>query len=331
MQSCTNDSSLVALRCFQAVKFLSMLQVKKIRELSMTPSKADDPAFLSAASGIVAAGKNYYVVADDELSLGCFSFNDNKPGKWLKLFPGSLPVDYAPRKKEKPDLEAICLLPAGKFTHHGALLAVASGSKDWRNRGCIVFLNSEGAVTGEVLPLDFRLLFQFLKNKVHSLNVEGVCVNGGKLLLANRGNAKNGECALITLDLEKFLHQAFDTHSIDERCFRSVYAADLGKVRNVPLTITDISALPDSRLICTAAAEAADDAYIDGACVGSAIVVCDDKFEKIRVDLLDTTEKVEGLLVRKFIQATGTVELNLVTDADARTSVASLLSTTVTL
>jgi hypothetical protein len=308
-----------------------MLEVKKIRELTMKKSQALSAAYVSAASGIAVAGKHVYIVADDQLCLACFKLDDDEPGDWLRLFSGDLPSEHAQRKKVKPDLEAICVLPAHNHANQGALLVVSSGSKEWRCNSCLLPLNDAGKIVGEPLPLDLSALFSFLRTKVTKLNIEGVCVYGEKLLLANRGNSKHGDNAIIALDLNKFLHQAYDTHNIDGQSFLFVHHNELGRVKNVPLSFTDLCAISGGQIIYCAAAESTDDDYVDGPCAGSALYVGDGKFENLRTEILDTSLKVEGIYAKAVENGGKEVELILVTDGDADSSIATMLSTRLTL
>ncbi len=275
-----------------------MLEVKIIRELTMKKSKDVGSAYVSAASGVVVVDQHVYIVADDQLCLACFRLDDNEPGDWVRLFPGDLPAEHAARKKVKPDLEAICVLPAHKYSQQRALLVVPSGSKEWRSKSCLLPLDGHGKISGEPLPLDFSPVFGFLRSKVSKLNVEGVCVYGEKLLLANRGNSKDGENAVIGLDLSKFLNQAYDTHIIDGECFSFVHHKDLGSVKNVPLSFTDICALSSGEIFYCAAAESTNDDYFDGPCAGSAIYIGDGNFQNLRSEILDTSLKVEGIFAK---------------------------------
>ena len=106
-----------------------MIALTKIRDLNLSKaSTAGRPLHLSAASGLVCLDSLIYVVSDDELHLGAFGRADRKPGHLIRLFDGALADSQSDRKKQKPDLEALTLLPAyGKYPY-GALLAFGSGS-----------------------------------------------------------------------------------------------------------------------------------------------------------------------------------------------------------
>lgn len=307
-----------------------MLEVKKIRDLMM--NKGDlGVAYVSAASGIAIVGKYAYVVADDQMCLACFDFDAGTPGDWIRLFSGELPHEHMARKAKKPDLEAICVLPPSKYAQQGALLVVPSGSKEWRSKGCLLPVDANGKIAGELLPLSFSGLFSFLGTKVRKLNIEGVAVLGEKLLLANRGNSKNGDNAVIVLSLNDFLYQAYDTHEINSQSFLAVHHKELGKVNGVALSFTDLCVFPGDRIIYCAAAEATNDDYVDGACAGSAIAIGDGTFQDLQMQILNTRLKVEGVYARSVHNQPGLAELILVTDGDADASIGGMLSTFVTL
>lgn len=308
----------------------AMLEVKKIRDLTMH-SGVLGVAYVSAASGIAVAGNYVYIVADDQMCLACFKLDGNEPGDWVRLFDGDLPAEHKARKLKKPDLEAICLLPKNPHAQSGALLVVPSGSKDWRSRACILPVDDTGRIAGEVLPLNMSALYAYLRTKVRKLNIEGVCVCDGKLLLANRGNSKDGDNAVIELNLSDFLYQAYDTHELNGDSFVAVHHQELGKLKGVALSFTDLTVIPSGQIVYCAAAESTDDDYLDGPCSGSAIAVGDKKFQTLRIHALDTSLKVEGIYARPLPKKPGGLELILVTDGDADSSIGAMLSTFVTL
>jgi hypothetical protein len=96
----------------------------------------------------------------------------------------------------------------------------------------------------------------------------------------------------------------------------------LGELGGVPLGFTDLAALPDGRLAFSAAAEASDNAYADGAVAGSVLgwLTPDGRVEFL--GRLPGALKVEGIAVQPM---PGGLEWLLVTDADARGRAAQLL------
>jgi len=308
----------------------SLLEVKKVRDLTMKSGSLGG-SYVSASSAIAVAGEYLYVAADDQMCLACFKSQGDEPGEWVRLFEGELPAEHKVRKARKPDLEAICVLPPNTLARHAALLVVPSGSKEWRTRACLLPLDATGKIAGEVLPLDFSQLYSFLRTKVCKLNIEGVAVAADRLLLANRGNSKDGDNAVIELNLNEFLYEAYDTHELSGRSFISVHHQKLGSIGGVALSFTDLCVIPSGQIIYCAAAESTDDDYLDGPCAGSAVAVGDEKFQTLQVHKLDTRLKVEGLYARPALNKPGRLELILVTDGDADSSIGAMLSTFVTL
>ncbi len=111
------------------------INLTPVRELTLSitaPRSAvpqGRPYFLCAASGLVGIEDKFYVVADDELSLGIFPVSGDGPGKLFPVFHGELPEHPSERKEQKPDLEAITYLSREHFPPFGAILVVPSGSK----------------------------------------------------------------------------------------------------------------------------------------------------------------------------------------------------------
>jgi hypothetical protein len=122
-----------------------MTAVRRLRDLLVDP--ADHPRgqpHLSAASGLVQAGRYLYVVADDEHHLGMLQADGEQPVQLLRLLPSDLPQGKEQRKRGKPDLEALALLPPHAAWPNGALLALGSGSRPQRCRAILLTLDAHG-------------------------------------------------------------------------------------------------------------------------------------------------------------------------------------------
>ena len=151
---------------------------------------------LSAASALVCQGHSFWVLADDALVLQRYSLD----GDWqaeLTLLPGELPRDAKLRKRLKPDFEALMSLPAD------SLLALGSGSTERRCRGCLV-------EAGNVRVIDLNPLYRALAEHFQDLNIEGGVVYREQVLLAQRGNGRGRENALVLLDLPQVLRDLQD-------------------------------------------------------------------------------------------------------------------------
>ncbi len=300
-----------------------MITLTKVRELNLSAATAGRPLHLSAASGLACLNSFNYVVADDELHLGVFRANSSEPGHLIRLFGGELPASKADRKKQKPDLEALTLLPAYGDYPHGALLALGSGSRPNRRLGALLGLDAQGAVRGSPQVVDLSPILAPLDDEFPALNIEGAVVSGGELRLFQRGNKRHVDNAVIRFPLSALLDtlSSENTGAIKPS---AIATFDLGQIDGIPLCFTDAAALPDGAMVFTAVAEDTDDAYNDGACVGAAIGIADHKLRCLH--RLERPYKVEGVDAR---MEGDVVSLLLVTDADDADTPAVLFSATI--
>jgi hypothetical protein len=299
------------------------VQLRLIRTLDLAAgSEPDRPAWLSAASGLVRTADEYCVVADDELHLGRFSLDEERPGRLLRIFPGDLPDKPRPRKKRKPDLEVLLRLPASADIPHGALLALGSGSGERRRRGALLALGVQGRVVGKPRSIDAGQLFTQLSQSFSDLNLEGGWVAGDRLHLLQRGNKGDSRNALLQWELKPMLRSLFRDHSLPAADPVSVREFDLGDVQGVPLCFTDASPLPEGGWLFSAVAENTNNSRDDGPCLGSAIGRMDARSRIRWIRLVDQSYKIEGI----DVQQEGAQQwAMLVTDADDPHVPASLL------
>ncbi|HEV2815361.1 MAG TPA: hypothetical protein VGW10_19045 [Solirubrobacteraceae bacterium] len=289
-----------------------------VRELTLARAPGEPvPAHVSAASGIAAPGAWLYVVVDDEVGLGVFPREGDAPGRLLALPGEELPNDPVARKKQKPDLEALCVLPPHEGAPDGALLGLGSGSAAPRHRGISWALDAHGALRGRAEPVDLSSLYAELGRHFAQLNVEGVTVSGDELLVAQRGNSAEGINAIAVLDLAGVLEALARDATIDPGALRAIERHDLPELNGVPATFTDLAALPDGRVVYTACAEATDDPVRDGEFVGAVVGILGADFAP-----LEPAHKVEGVWP---VPDGDRIELLLVADADDRAIPAPLL------
>ncbi|WNF46536.1 hypothetical protein RHP75_19510 [Pseudomonas sp. SG20056] len=235
---------------------------------------------LSAASALVCQGQNLWVLADDALVLQRYNLN----GDWqaeLTLLPGELPADAKQRKRLKPDFEALLSLPGD------GLLALGSGSTERRCRGCLV-------ESGSVRVIDLSPLYGALAERFQDLNIEGGVAYGRQLLLAQRGNGRGRENALVLLDLTQVLRDLQDGQ-LSAAALQRIVPLQLPELDGVPLSLTDLSMAPSGTLYFTATAEATDSSYLDGACVGSVLGRLDAQLVVVGLNRLAPVVKIEGL------------------------------------
>ncbi len=260
---------------------------------------------VSAASGLVALSDALWVVADDELFLASYAF-DGRPLRHVPIWPGVLPEPHAARKRRKPDLEALTVLPDGR------LLALGSGSTVARQRGALF-----DPLSLEVHALDLCGLYTELRAQIPELNIEGAAVVGQQLWLAQRGNGALGFNACIELDLAAVLNQLHAVGRVDADGLRAVHPLALGELQGVALTITDLAPHPEAGLVFTAAAEASADTYADGRCAGSVVGALSSHCQVRAIFPVQPTCKLEGIAVARG-------QLWLVSDPDDRSKRAGL-------
>lgn len=303
-----------------------MIGLTKLRELNLPDAaNGERPSHLSAASGLVCLDSTMYVIADDELHLGVFSTTDAGPGRLVRLFDGVLPEEKAARKRQKPDLEALTLLPAFEGFHHGALLAVGSGSRPNRRRGALLGLDPLGRISGLPRSLDLSAMLVPLADAFAEVNVEGAVVAGDELCLFQRGNKQHADNAIIRYRLSEVVDVVTGRRADALRSVR-IGRLDLGHVDDVPLCFTDAASLPGGAMVFSAVAEDTDDAFNDGTCVGAAIGIVGNDGRLRFVHRLDRPYKIEGIHAQL---AGNRLDLLAVTDADDPDVAAALYSATI--
>ena len=300
-----------------------MITLKKIRDLDVTPCPDAEMTHLSAASGLVRAGSFLYVVADDELHLGIFKATGRDPGELVRLFDGVLPVTKAERKREKPDLEALTLLPPSTDFPHGAMLSLGSGSTRNRQRGVVLGLDAQGALRGQPKTVELSSVFSCL-SALRELNIEGAVVCGDEMRLFQRGSKGDSPNVIVRFSLSAFL-AALNGTANDPIEPLAIQSIDLGGIDGIPFTFTDAAALPSGEVVFTAVAEDTADSYNDGPCGGAIIGILDRENRVRRLLRLGVPLKIEGVDARIEGDVT---RLLLVTDADDPSIPAGLFSAT---
>lgn len=299
---------------------MQTLTTRVLRVLALAPDAG--PAHLSAASGVVRAGPWLYVVADDELGLGCFDLRSPAPGTLRRLAPAqvpALPEAHGARKARKPDTEALLHWPALPGCPHGALLALGSGSRPNRQVGALWALDAGGALVDAPRAVDLAPLYAPLGRRFGELNVEGALLDGDALLLLQRGHREVPVNASIQFPAAAVAAWLMGRGEVPAPLVVIEHA--LGTLDGVPLGFTDGTVLPDGGWLYSAAAEDTGDAYLDGACAGSVVGWFDATGVLAGQWRIDRRCKVEGLAL-----GTEPGEVLMVTDGDDRQQPALLLA-----
>jgi hypothetical protein len=231
-----------------------------------TPLRLVRALDLAAASGLVRLRGRSLVVGDDDLALHVVP--DAGPGARIVLRPGELPRDPAARKRAKPDFEALCAWSGD------AVLALGSGSTLARRTGVFIQLAPDMS-SATCTEIDLAPLYAELAARVPELNIEGAAVWDGDLVLVQRGNGVGNRSALIRLDRAAVAEALRSGAAWTAALVRDVAVIELGAIDGVPYSATDAAALPDGGLLLSAAAEASEDTYRDGECLGSALIRVD--------------------------------------------------------
>ena len=282
------------------------LTLKKIRDLK-----------ISAASGLVKRNDSFFVIADDELALSVFKENSSDEVTF-PLLTGQLPEDHKERKKQKPDWESLCLLPAkGPFSE--GLLAVPSGSTAHRTLGSYIALKN-GILT-KPRTIDFSNIYRALTSEFSELNIEGSVVENSKMTIFQRGNGLNNQSGFIELDLDGLYQDILNSGVLSETRILNSKKIDLGLLHGNSLGFTDACFIgPDERYFL-AVAENSPNTYEDGEYQG-AVLGCLNKLGQITsMQELDCPFKPEGLWIESQQDKKN---IFIVTDADDRKVLAAL-------
>jgi hypothetical protein len=235
------------------------------------PSAVDTgkPAPLSGASGIVSTHNFHYIIADNSNSFYQFTGPKFTHAKTIEIFKGELPLKPSERKKVKPDLESITLLPKSKSHPYGALILLPSLSKKNRINGAIYKLTANGNVTGPMQPVDFTNLRKQLADKIDELNIEAALIRGDEFILFNRGVSKKTKSSLIKLEIN-CLSLNSDKYEFTKKCRPQITNISFGEIDKIEYTITDATQFND-KIYFLAAAEDTENTYKDGEIRGSLI------------------------------------------------------------
>lgn len=260
-----------------------------------------------AASGLVKIGSIFYVIADDDFSIGIVE--ENKEVALVPLIQGVLPKDHKERKKLKPDWEALTLLRENDQAT--GLLAVPSGSKPNRQTGS--FMSLDMGLAG--VAVDFSQVYSSLQTAFPHLNIEGACLTKKYFQLFQRGNGPDGKNAVINLDLEGVLQDIRDTQVLGAERILNFKEYSLGEIAGIPLSFTDACFVNSDETWFLAVAEAGASTYDDGAFAGAILGVIDSSGLVKETFDLNAATKPEGLNVE--IGAENNRIIHVVTDADS--------------
>jgi hypothetical protein len=281
---------------------------------------------VTAASAIAPFGDGWLVVQDDATHAAWHRPGGIAPVRVLPAVDGHDVFSSAAGTKHlKPDFEAACELPTADGS---GVLLLGSGSTRARMRSSFVTPVGPGTrfVVADLAPL-YDTAARALGTPDGQLNLEGACRSGDRLRWFQRGNPVAGlTSASIDVDAVALLEAATGRVGAATVGVGAVRRYDLGTVDGVALAVTDAVALPDGRILVSAAAEDTRDPVDDGPVVASALALLDDDGVADIVALPrdgDVVRKVEGLAL-DGVEPDG-VRLLAVVDADDTHTPSTLL------
>jgi hypothetical protein len=261
----------------------------------------DDGTPVTAASGIAPLGDGWLIAQDDATFAAWRRDGSITPVRVLPAVEGhDWFSEPAGTKHLKPDLEVAC--PA-EVDGEPAVLLLGSGSSPRRMRGALVRL-ADGqplVCAADLTPL-YQRVAHGLGLPMDHLNLEGASRHGDTVRWFNRGNLAAGvPSASVDVDLRGLVAAVLGRGDGVVASVRQPRIYELGEVEGVGLAVTDAIALPDGRLLLSAAAEDTPNAVDDGPVVATALALVDgaDVLAVAPIPEVDGhVHKVEGLALR---------------------------------
>ncbi len=259
-----------------------------------TELRFDDGTPVRSASAIAPFGDGWLVAQDDATHAawrrpdGVSAVRVLDPVDGLEEFS-----EAAGTKHLKPDFEAACEVTVAGG--RGVVL-LGSGSTPARMRASLV-----RAAGFDVVPLDplYLRVAAVLGIGPELLNLEGACRTGDTLRWFNRGNLTAGlPSASVDVPVAHLVAVTTGSLAAQDVAVTAPRVYDLGDVDGVGLAVTDAVALPDGRVLLSAAAEDTPNAVDDGPVVAAALALVhgDDPLDVALLSAPDgTVHKVEGL------------------------------------
>ncbi len=218
---------------------------------------------IHSASGVEVLGNRIYIVGDDSAHLYVLDM-DWQPAGTIRLFDSPVPDQQPIPKAQKPDLEALTLLPLGD---ESVLLAIGSGSQENRQDAFVVHPGTGLVQRHSLAPLydHLRTLPGVVGTRL--LNLEGAVVTGPEIVFLQRGNVSGTNVAIGFTTIE-FVAWLTAGGSIPRPVVRSFV---LPTVEGYAAGFSGAAPLPSrsGAFLFTASVEATNDEILDGEMLGS--------------------------------------------------------------
>jgi hypothetical protein len=257
-----------------------------------------------SGSSINYHNSRFYLIGDDATNILVLDSHYQKTDS-IHLF------EYSEKripKTEKTDLEGSTVLEIDGLHY---LLIVGSASRKNRKRIILIPFSDKG-LNLTSLKKSFYKTKTFIKRigsqNIEEVNLEGVCLLKGNLILGNRGNRSNQSNHLIFTDPGFWDHQDDAKLVIKKLSVLPGYATEI-------LGLSELCYIEQmDLLLVTLTSEATDDAFNDGAIGNSYLgwiseaslkiqeeeLVIDGMIKLLDVNPVFKNEKIEGLCVERI-------------------------------
>ncbi len=269
--------------------------------------------WVSAASGLAAAGGAAWVVSDEYGELVRFD----------ALYAAGQLLPGLAHQKRKPDLESLLRVP--QADGGSLLVAFGSGSADdgTRDSALAQHVDATGTAVGKPQRASLKHLYSSLgKHLPHGVNIEGLALRdaaqGPELLAFHRGQLAGDHNTIFRLDAARAVDALQHGDDLGKDLVLGSVAIDLGTLGGAPLGFADAKTLADGRIVFVASAEGAPINDADGPILGSVVGILDHDLnvQSLR-PLTGPARKVEGIELARALDPTAPVdEFVLVTDPD---------------
>jgi hypothetical protein len=256
----------------------------------------EDGTPVRAASAIAPYGGGWLVGQDDATHACWWHDGVGTPVRVVPAVDGHEVFSETTGTKElKPDLEAALAV-------EGGVLMLGSGSTPARMRAVLLTPGAE-PVVGDLGDLYARVAAT-LEVAPDALNLEGACVVGDRLRWFQRGLPAAGvPTASVDVDLRPLIDAVTGSGRVSRVEVVDARRYALESPEGLALAVTDAVALPDGRIVVSAAAEDSPNTYDDGPVLGSALALLDGQVTLATVSLPEPDgriAKVEGLAVMEW-------------------------------
>ena len=235
---------------------------------------------ISSASGLIYKNDSLYIISDNSNFL--YEYSITKADLQKHPLIENEAVNENVPKNLKSDFEAIA-------QYDDDIFVVGSGSTAMRNK-MIQLSESRKTVLQNHDLTDLYLSMQYFAGiSTEDFNIEGAIFTGEKWYFFQRGNGKNAQNGIFTIESPYFTQG-----------YSMLYTNyDLPEINGIPTSFTD-AILVDGTFYFLAAAEDSQSTYLDGIVSGSSIGTINAKTMKLKKVLTITdTHKFEGLTLYK--------------------------------